>query len=105
MPVWVFMIAGMLLLDLIGAYFIHWIQHKIKWMWKFHMVHHADTYVDTTTANRHHPGESVFRAVFTLLAVVVTGAPMWLVMLYQSLSALLSQFNHANIGCRNLLIH
>jgi sterol desaturase/sphingolipid hydroxylase (fatty acid hydroxylase superfamily) len=97
MPVWVFMIAGMLLLDLIGAYFIHWIQHKIKWMWKFHMVHHADTYVDTTTANRHHPGESVFRAVFTLLAVVVTGAPMWLVMLYQSLSALLSQFNHANI--------
>jgi len=98
MPLWLFMITGLLLLDLIGAYWIHWIQHKVKWMWKFHLIHHADTYVDTTTANRHHPGESVFRAVFTLLAIFVTGAPMWLVMLYQSFSVVCSQFNHANIS-------
>ena len=97
MPLWLFLISGLLLLDLIGAYTIHWIQHKVKWMWKFHMVHHADTYVDATTANRHHPGESVFRAAFTLLAVVVAGAPIWLVMLYQSLSVVVSQFTHANI--------
>lgn len=97
MPTWVTMIGGMLLLDLVGAYFIHFIEHKIKWMWKFHMVHHADTYVDTTTANRHHPGESVFRAVFTTVGVLICGAPMWLVMLYQSMSAVLSQFNHANM--------
>lgn len=97
LPNWVMMIGGMLLLDLVGAYFIHFIEHKIKWMWKFHMVHHADTYVDTTTANRHHPGESVFRAVFTTIGVLVCGAPMWLVMLYQSMSAVLSQFNHANM--------
>lgn len=97
MPLWVFMIAGLLLLDLVGAYSIHFIEHKIKWMWKFHMVHHADTHVDTTTANRHHPGESVFRAVFAIVAVFVAGSPVWLVMLYQSLSAVLSQFNHANI--------
>jgi sterol desaturase/sphingolipid hydroxylase (fatty acid hydroxylase superfamily) len=61
------------------------------------MVHHADVYVDTTTANRHHPGESVIRAVFAIIAVFVVGAPMWLVMLYQSMSVVLSQFNHANI--------
>jgi sterol desaturase/sphingolipid hydroxylase (fatty acid hydroxylase superfamily) len=98
MPLWLFMLAGLLVLDLIGAYFIHWLQHQVRPMWKFHLVHHTDTHVDATTANRHHPGESVFRAVFTLLAVLVTGAPMWLVMLYQSLSAVLSQFNHANIS-------
>ena len=97
MPLWLLMIAGLLLLDLIGAYFIHFTEHKIKWMWKFHMVNHADTHVDTTTANRHHPGESIFRAVFTIMGVFVCGAPMWLVMLYQSLSAVLSQFNHANM--------
>jgi sterol desaturase/sphingolipid hydroxylase (fatty acid hydroxylase superfamily) len=97
MPTWVFMIGGLLLLDLVGAWFIHFIEHKIKVLWKFHMVHHADTHVDTTTANRHHPGESVFRVVFTLIGVLVCGAPMWLVMLYQSASAVLSQFNHANI--------
>ncbi len=97
MPLWVYLLAGLLLLDLVGAYLVHYIEHKIKWMWKFHMVHHADTHVDTTTANRHHPGESVFRAVFTILGVFVCGAPIWLVMLYQSLSVVLTQFNHANI--------
>ena len=97
LPLWFEMIVGLMLLDLIGAYLIHLIQHKVKWMWKFHMVHHADTYVDTTTANRHHPGESIFRATFAVIAVFVTGAPIWLVMLYQSLSVVVSQFNHANI--------
>ena len=94
---WVFLIAGLLLLDLIGAYTVHYVEHKVKWMWKFHLIHHADTYVDVTTANRHHPGESIFRFVFTTMAVIITGAPMWLVMLYQSMSVVLSQFNHANI--------
>ena len=97
MPVWLQLIIGLMLLDLIGAWLIHYIEHKIKWMWKFHIIHHSDTHVDTTTANRHHPGESVFRAVFTVLAVLICGAPMWLVFLYQSLSVVLSQFNHANI--------
>ncbi|MBC8046676.1 MAG: sterol desaturase family protein [Fimbriimonadaceae bacterium] len=98
MPLWLYVITGCMVLDLIGAYFIHFIQHKIKWMWKFHIVHHSDMHVDTTTANRHHPVESLFRAAFTLIAVIVAGAPMWLVMVYQSVSAVLSQFNHANIS-------
>lgn len=66
-------------------------------MWKFHLIHHADMYVDTTTANRHHPGESVFRFIFTWFAVLIIGAPFWIVMLYQSVSVVLAQFNHANI--------
>jgi sterol desaturase/sphingolipid hydroxylase (fatty acid hydroxylase superfamily) len=97
LPLWAFALLGLLLLDLIGAWFIHWTEHKVRWMWRFHLVHHSDPQVDTTTANRHHPGESVFRFVFTTMAVVLTGAPMWLVFLYQSLSVALSQFNHTNI--------
>lgn len=98
MPAWLYAIVGMLLLDLIGAYTIHWAEHKVRWMWRFHLIHHTDTHVDTTSANRHHPGESVFRFVFTTLATVIAGAPMWLVFMYQFFSVLLSQFNHANIA-------
>ncbi len=98
LPSWLYLIAGLLVLDLVGAYFIHWTEHRVKWMWRFHLVHHSDTYIDTTSANRHHPGESVFRAIFTTIGVVIMGAPMWLVMLYQTMSALLSQFNHADIS-------
>jgi sterol desaturase/sphingolipid hydroxylase (fatty acid hydroxylase superfamily) len=97
MPLWLYMILGLLLLDLVGAYFVHWVEHRVTWMWKFHLIHHSDTNVDTTSANRHHPGESIFRFVFTTIGVLLIGTPMWMVFMYQSFSVVLSQFNHANI--------
>ncbi len=97
LPLWAEAIVGLLVLDLVGAWLPHWAEHKVTFLWRFHLIHHTDAYVDTTTANRHHPGESVIRFVFTTLAVLITGAPMWLVFAYQALSVMLSQFNHANI--------
>ncbi|NNF03077.1 MAG: sterol desaturase family protein [Rhodothermales bacterium] len=98
LPLWLHVVFGIMVLDLVGAWLIHWIQHRIRWMWKFHLIHHTDTNVDVTTALRHHPGESAFRAVFTALGVLIAGLPIGIVLLYQTLSALFSQFNHANIG-------
>jgi sterol desaturase/sphingolipid hydroxylase (fatty acid hydroxylase superfamily) len=97
-PLILYALAGLMGLDLISAYFIHWLEHKVRFMWRFHLIHHTDVHVDTTTANRHHPGESIFRFIFTSLAVFILGAPIWLIMLYQALSVVLSQFNHANIS-------
>lgn len=97
MPLWFSALLGLLILDLVGAWLVHYIEHHVKWMWKFHLIHHTDQHVDTTTANRHHPGESVFRFLFTCLAVLIVGAPIWLVFAYQTLSVILSQFNHANL--------
>lgn len=97
LPLWATALLGLLALDLIGAWLPHWVQHQVRFLWRFHLIHHTDAYLDTTSANRHHPGESVIRFVFTLVAVLITGAPMWLVFLYQALSVALSQFNHANI--------
>jgi sterol desaturase/sphingolipid hydroxylase (fatty acid hydroxylase superfamily) len=91
-------LIGLLLLDLIGAYLVHLVEHKVKFLWRFHLIHHTDTWIDTTTANRHHPGESVIRFGFTTLGVVLVGTPMWLVFLYQTLSVVATQFNHANIA-------
>ncbi len=98
MPFWVYVVLGVLLLDFIGAYLAHLVEHKVKPLWMVHLVHHSDHHVDTTTANRHHPLESLFRFSFTLLAVFILGAPIGVVMIYQSLSVVLSQFNHANIN-------
>ena len=85
-------------MDLIGAYLAHLVQHRVKFLWRFHLIHHTDTWIDTTSANRHHPGESIIRFVFTTLGVLLIGSPMWMVFLYQSLSVVASQFNHANIS-------
>ncbi|TXF86690.1 sterol desaturase family protein [Neolewinella aurantiaca] len=97
LPVWAVLVLGLPLLDLIGAYAAHWTEHRIPVLWRFHLIHHTDQHIDTTSANRHHPGESVIRFIFTTAAVLIVGAPIWLVFLYQSLSVVLSQFNHANI--------
>ncbi len=98
LPLWATILLGVVLLDLIGAWLAHWVQHKVKVLWGFHLIHHTDNHVDTTTANRHHPGESVIRFLFTCLGVLIVGAPVGIIMLYQSLSVVLSQFNHANIS-------
>lgn len=97
MPLWLYAILGVLFLDFFGAYLAHFTEHKVKPLWMVHLVHHSDHKVDTTTANRHHPIESVIRFIFTLFGVFVVGAPIAIVMLYQSLSLVLSQFTHANI--------
>ena len=97
LPLWATILLGVAILDLIGAWLAHYVQHMIKPLWFFHVIHHTDDHVDTTTANRHHPIESVIRFVFTTLGTFVAGAPVGIIMLYQSLSVVLSQFNHANI--------
>ena len=96
-PIWINVFLGILFLDLIGAYLPHWLEHKIKPLWMIHLVHHSDHHVDTTTANRHHPLESLIRFTFTLIGVLIVGANIGIVMLYQSISLISTQFNHANI--------
>jgi len=97
MPLWLYAVLGVLLLDFIGAYVAHYVEHKVKPLWMIHLVHHTDHNVDTTTANRHHPLESVIRFSFTLLGVFLIGVPIGIVMLYQSFSLVATQFSHANI--------
>jgi len=97
-PLVLYTILGLLLLDLIGAYLPHFIQHKTKFLWRLHIVHHSDTWIDTTSANRHHPGESIIRFIFTTFGVLLVGSPMWMVFLYQTLSLIATQFNHANLS-------
>ena len=97
MPLWLYAFLGVLLLDFFGAYVPHYVEHNIKPLWMIHLVHHTDYKVDTTTANRHHPFESVIRFVFTLMGVFIVGTPIAIVFIYQSLSLIATQFTHANI--------
>tara|TARA_B100000530_G_C15926153_1_gene475021 strand:- start:1234 stop:2070 length:837 start_codon:yes stop_codon:yes gene_type:complete len=97
LPLIIEVFIAILLLDFIGAFLAHYIEHKVNPLWMIHLVHHSDHNVDTTTANRHHPLESLIRFIFTFFAVIIVGAPIGYVMLYQSLSVVSTQFNHANI--------
>ena len=104
-PVIFYIIIGLALMDLIGAWLIHFLEHKVRWMWRFHIIHHSDTHVDVTSGLRHHPGENILRLVFTTLAVLVVGPAFGLVMLYQTLSAFFAHLSHANIQMPKTIDH
>ncbi|WP_179336050.1 sterol desaturase family protein [Winogradskyella costae] len=97
MPLWLYVLVGVVLLDFFGAYLAHYVEHRIKPLWMVHLVHHTDHSVDTTTGNRHHPIESLIRFGFTLFGVFAVGTPIALVMIYQALSLIFTQLTHANI--------
>jgi sterol desaturase/sphingolipid hydroxylase (fatty acid hydroxylase superfamily) len=96
--VWATIIISALVLDLFGGWMVHITQHKIFTLWRFHVVHHADNNVDVTTGLRHHPIESVLRGVFFFMGILLSGAPMYAVMIFQTLLVLSTAFTHANIS-------
>ncbi len=49
LPLWLYVLGGLVLMDLIGAWFIHWVQHNVRWLWKFHIIHHTDPNVDAVS--------------------------------------------------------
>jgi sterol desaturase/sphingolipid hydroxylase (fatty acid hydroxylase superfamily) len=90
-------IIGVLALDF-SSWLVHLVMHKTPVLWRFHLIHHSDNNVDVTTGLRHHPGDSLLRGVFFLLLIFISGAPMYSVMIYQTLVVLSTAFTHANIS-------
>ncbi len=88
---------GVLALDF-SSWLVHLVMHKVPVLWRFHLIHHSDNNVDVTTGLRHHPGDSLLRGIFFLLLIFVSGAPMYSVMIYQTLVVLATAFTHANIS-------
>lgn len=91
-------IISFLTLDFFGGWLVHITEHKIRLLWHFHVVHHADNNVDVTTGLRHHPIESLLRGIFFFMGILICGAPMYAVMIFQTLLVLSTAFTHANIA-------
>jgi sterol desaturase/sphingolipid hydroxylase (fatty acid hydroxylase superfamily) len=92
------LIISALVLDLFGGWLSHMIEHKVPLFWRMHIIHHADNNVDVTSALRHHPLESVWRGIFFLMAIIICGAPIYAVMIYQTILTIFVAFTHANIS-------
>ncbi len=91
-------IVSFLVLDFFGGWLVHITQHKVPLLWRFHVIHHADNNIDVTSGLRHHPMESVLRGVFFFMGIVLSGAPMNAVMIFQTLLIFATAFTHANIA-------
>ena len=97
MPIWGGLIVSFVALDLVSQYTAHYLLHRVKWMWKLHMVHHSDTKVDLTTGVRQHPIEFVLREALALITFVLFGMPISFYLFYRIITIFFTYWTHANI--------
>lgn len=98
LPVWVELLLALVLLDFVAQYVAHVLLHRVRWMWRLHVVHHSDTKVDATTGARLHPGDYAVREGFALAAVALTGAPLAFYLVYRVTTILFTFLTHANVS-------
>jgi len=82
-------------------YVYHVIMHKTAVLWRFHLVHHADTNMDVSTTLREHPNETLIRLSFLTLFVALIGCSFWMVILRQFIQIVSNVIAHANIRLPN----
>ncbi len=96
LPFWVKVVATFILLDLV-IFLQHAMFHVIPVLWRFHRVHHSDLDCDVTTGLRFHPVEILISILFKLLVIIILGAPVLAVILFEVVLNLMSMFTHSNI--------
>ena len=88
-------LAAFLMMDYTN-YLWHILNHKVPFLWRFHLVHHCDPDLDVTTAIRFHFGELIGSLFFRGAFVVLSGATALQVLLYEILFETETQFHHSN---------
>lgn len=95
-PNWLDGITAVVALDFI-LYLQHVMFHAVPFLWRFHMMHHADLDVDVTTGARFHLVEIVVSMIIKLAVVALIGASPRAVITFEILLNATSMFNHGNV--------
>jgi len=95
LPTWLTVVLCVALLDL-SIYWQHVATHRFPLLWRMHKVHHADTDMDVTTAVRFHPIELILSLGYKSVIVVLLGAPVAAVLVFETLLFVGPAFNHSN---------
>jgi len=95
LPWMVSVIACVLILDL-AIYFQHRLFHIVPIFWRLHRMHHADLDIDLTTGIRFHPVEIILSMLIKFCVILIIGAPVVAVIVFEILLNATATFNHAN---------
>ena len=95
-PGWAELLIAVLLFDLF-TYWFHRMSHRVPFLWRFHRVHHSDPNMDVTTANRFHLGEIMISSLLRIGVILLIGAELWHLAIYEAVMFPIVQFHHANI--------
>ena len=79
-------------------YLQHVLVHAVPALWRLHRVHHADLDYDVTTGARFHPIEIVLSMLIKFATIIVLGAPVLAVMVFEVVLNAMAMFNHSNVS-------
>jgi sterol desaturase/sphingolipid hydroxylase (fatty acid hydroxylase superfamily) len=96
LPYEIKIILGILLIDL-NRYVFHRLNHRVKWLWRFHQIHHSDLELDVTTSFRFHPLEFLFLYFFDFAAIILFGLSGLSLSLYAVVYVVVDLSQHANV--------
>lgn len=96
LPAWVEIVLAVVALDFV-IYLQHVTFHTVPLLWRVHRVHHADLDFDVTTGTRFHPIEMLLSLAIKAAAILLIGAPVAAVLIFEIVLNLTSMFNHSNI--------
>jgi len=83
-------------LDLI-FYGVHWANHRVPVLWRFHRAHHSDLDFDVTTALRFHLGEVLVSTGVKAACIVALGVPPLGLAMFEMMLLAAAQFQHSNL--------
>ena len=95
-PEWLEVLLAVLAFDL-AIYLQHVLFHRVPFLWRLHLVHHADIDLDVTTGLRFHTLEILLSALIKLAVVIVLGPQAVAVVVFEVLLNATSMFNHSNV--------
>ena len=75
----------------------HWANHRVPFLWRFHLAHHVDRDLDTSTALRFHFGELLLSIPVRGLQIAIIGADALSVAIWQAILFASILFHHANV--------
>ncbi|WP_102136115.1 sterol desaturase family protein [Salinivibrio proteolyticus] len=90
-------ILTLVLMDL-AIWYQHKLFHQWPWLWRLHLVHHADMDIDVTTGARFHTVEIWLSMLIKCLVVMILGAPVIGVILFETMLSGMAMFNHSNVA-------
>jgi sterol desaturase/sphingolipid hydroxylase (fatty acid hydroxylase superfamily) len=96
LPRWAALAAAVLLLDYTLWHWHRW-NHRVGWLWRFHLVHHVDRDLDASTALRFHFGEMALSLPYRAGQMALIGADGAALALWTGLLMVSIVFHHSNL--------
>ena len=96
LPSWLEVGLAILLLDY-TLYVQHVLAHKVRFLWRFHAVHHVDLDLDASTALRFHFGELIISVPWRAAQIILIGVSPLAMSVWQTFLLISILFHHSNV--------